>query len=151
MPERRAPSHDQLRERLAGADIKPTRQRLRVLEELAHERDDATAQTLHHRLVEGGERIGLATVYRALSAFAGAGVIDELPHRAGETCYRLCGEGHHHHLVCSRCHHVAELGDCRLDDWLARAAAAEGFVPTDHRLEVTGLCARCRGRARSAY
>jgi Fur family ferric uptake transcriptional regulator len=135
---------EQLGGRLTKAGIRPTRQRLRVLEELAREADDATAQQLHQRLVTAGERIGLATIYRALGAFADAGVIDALPHDASETCYRLCSEGHHHHLVCSRCHHVVELTDCRLDPWLERAARAEDFVATGHRLEVTGLCAKCR-------
>jgi len=142
---RRAPSRDRLRERLARAGVQTTSQRLRVLEELAREPDDATAQTIHRRLVDAGERIGLATVYRALHAFADAGVVDELPHRADETCYRLCGEGHHHHLVCTRCHRVVELSGCGVDRWLERAAAAEGFVAVEHRLEATGLCARCRG------
>lgn len=137
-------STEGLTARLADAGIRPTRQRLRVLEELAREADDATAQALHRRLVDRGERIGLATVYRALGAFAEAGLIDELPHSQTEACYRLCSAGHHHHLVCSGCHRVVELTDCRLEDWLSRAAAAEGFVPTSHRLEVVGLCGRCR-------
>jgi Fur family ferric uptake transcriptional regulator len=136
---------EDLSARLTGVGIRPTRQRLRVLEALARESDDATAQALHRRLVDGGERIGLATVYRALGIFAEAGVIDELPHSQTEACYRLCSAGHHHHLVCSGCHRVVELTDCRLEDWLRHAAAAEGFVPTSHRLEVVGLCARCRG------
>ena len=140
----RAPSRQQLADRLSRAGVKATAQRLRVLRELAREPDDATAQTIHRRLVAPGERIGLATVYRALGAFAEAGVVDALPHRADEKCYRLCAEGHHHHLVCTRCHHVVELQDCRVGAWLDRAAEAEGFVATEHRLEATGLCARCR-------
>lgn len=150
MAKRRAQSGDQLIDRLARAGVRTTPQRLHVLEELAREPDDATAQTIHRRLVDAGEPIGLATVYRALRAFAQAGVIDELPHRTGETCYRLCAEGHHHHLVCSQCHRVVELSDCRVDRWLERAAAAQGFVATEHRLEATGLCARCRTDRRPA-
>jgi Fur family ferric uptake transcriptional regulator len=117
-----------------------------VLEELAREPDDATAQQLHARMSAAGEKVGLATVYRALTAFADAGVIDSLPHSNAETCYRLCAEGHHHHLVCTNCHHVVELKDCRVDPWLKRAARREDFVATGHRLEVTGLCAECRRR-----
>jgi Fur family ferric uptake transcriptional regulator len=83
-------------------------------------------------------------VYRALHDLFAAGLIDALPHGGTETCYRLCGEGHHHHLVCSKCHRVVELTDCRLGGWLGRAGAAEGFVVTDHTLEAVGLCASCR-------
>jgi Fur family ferric uptake transcriptional regulator len=138
------PGEDRLAERLARAGVGATPARLSVLSELAREPDDATAQTIHRRLVDAGESIGLATVYRALGAFAEAGVVDALPHHADERCYRLCAEGHHHHLVCTGCHRVVELSDCRVGRWLDRAAAAEGFVATEHRLEATGLCADCR-------
>ncbi|MDX6632283.1 MAG: Fur family transcriptional regulator, ferric uptake regulator [Solirubrobacterales bacterium] len=143
-------SEAELAERLSRAGIKPTAQRLAVLAELAREADDATAQALHRRLATAGTTIGLATIYRALNSFAAAGVIDAMPHQTGETCYRLCSEGHHHHLVCSRCHHVVELGDCRLGPWLDAAAQREDFVATGHRLEVTGICAACRGGEASA-
>src|ERR671924_2235159 len=101
-----------LTERLSTCGVRPTRQRLLVLETLAAEPHDATAQEIHGRLREADERIGLATVYRALAVLRRRGVVDELSHRTGESCYRLCSPGHHHHLVCSRCHRVEELEHC---------------------------------------
>lgn len=129
---------------LEGVDVRPTRQRVIVLSELMSEHDDVTAQELHERLRGRGERLGLATVYRTLGLLTNEGVIDALSHRQGELCYRLCSNGHHHHLVCSSCHHVVELADCELDPWLERISAAHGFVTTGHRLEVSGLCGDCR-------
>ncbi len=129
---------------LSEASVRPTRQRVRVLTELMGERDDVTAQELHDRLRAGGEKLGLATVYRTLGLLAEAGVIDSLSHRPGELCYRWCGQGHHHHLVCSSCHHVVERPDSELDPWLERISSTHGFVTTGHRLEVSGLCAACR-------
>jgi len=129
---------------LSDAGVRPTRQRVRVLDELMGEQDDVTAQELHDRLRSGGEKLGLATVYRTLGLLAEAGVIDSLSHRPGELCYRWCGQGHHHHLVCSNCHRVVELADCELDPWLERISSAHGFVTTGHRLEVSGLCGACR-------
>ena len=131
-------------ETLGALGVRPTRQRLTVAAELMRERDDVTAQELHSRLRGRGERLGLATVYRTLSLLADAGAVDTLAHHPGELCYRWCGDEHHHHLVCSRCHRVVELGDCGLDTWLERQSARHGFVPTGHRLEVAGLCASCR-------
>jgi Fur family ferric uptake transcriptional regulator len=121
--------------------VRPTRQRVAVVEALAAEPNDATAQQIHARL---RERVGLATVYRTLTLLADAGVIDTLNHRAGEACYRLCGEGHHHHLVCGRCHRVVELGDCELEGRLAELAARHGFTVSAHTVELTGVCADCR-------
>jgi Fur family transcriptional regulator, ferric uptake regulator len=115
-----------------------------VLDELMREPDDLTAQELHARLRGRGERRGLATVYRTLALLAEAGVVDTILHRPGEVCYRWCGDQHHHHLVCSRCHRVVEVGDCKLDRWLDRVSAQHGFVTTGHRLEVAGVCAACR-------
>lgn len=140
------PASEQARafELLEGVGVRPTRQRLTVLSELMEERDDVTAQELHERLRRRGERLGLATVYRTLGLLAEEGVIDALSHRQGELCYRLCGDGHHHHLVCSSCHRVVELEDCELDPWLDRISVAHDFVTTGHRLEVSGICGDCR-------
>jgi Fur family ferric uptake transcriptional regulator len=131
-------------DRLAQAGLRATRQRLLVLETLAVEPHDATAQEIYSRLRQSGEPVGLATVYRTLSLLSEHDVVDEFAHRPGETCYRLCGEGHHHHLVCAGCHGVAELEGCEVDEWLGKAARAHGFAPTGHTLEVTGLCAACQ-------
>lgn len=123
--------------------LRPTRQRLAVLSVLADERNDATAQEIHAALAGGGERVGLATVYRTLAALSECGAVDALSHHPGETCYRLCSEEHHHHLVCERCHRVVELVDCDLDSWLSERARAHGFTISAHSVEATGTCADC--------
>jgi Fur family transcriptional regulator, ferric uptake regulator len=145
MARRNRDAPEGLEEQLRAAGIRPTSGRVAVLDELSREADDATAQAIHRRLVARRRRVGLATVYRALHDLSAAGVIDALPHGGAETCYRLCGAGHHHHLVCSKCHRVVELTGCRLGPWLGRASAAKGFLITDHTLEAVGLCASCRG------
>jgi Fur family ferric uptake transcriptional regulator len=134
-----------LRALLARNSVKPTRQRLRVLDALAAEPHDASAQKIHAWLRAQGETIGLATVYRTLAVLSERGAIDALMHHPGEVCYRLCGDEHHHHLVCSACHRVVELGDCELEDWLEELASQHGFTVTDHTVEVTGVCTDCRG------
>src|SRR5688572_4440582 len=118
-PAQQAPD---LSSRLADAGVRATPQRLLVLETLAAEPHDATAQEIHARLREGEGRIGLATVYRTLAVLKSRGVVDELSHHAGERCYRLCTPGHHHHLVCELCHRVEELEGCDLDAWISRAS-----------------------------
>ena len=128
---------------LAGLGLRATPQRVAVLEVLSHEPDGATAQEIHDRLRAQGERVGLATVYRTLAALTEGGALDALAHRPGEACYRLCGRGHHHHLVCERCNRVVELGECDLEPWLARLGGAHGFQVTRHSVEVAGICADC--------
>jgi Fur family ferric uptake transcriptional regulator len=132
-----------LEELLQRKGVRPTRQRLRVLEELAAERDDATAQTLWQRLRADEESIGLATVYRTLSLLHEHGVVDALSHHGTERCYRLCADGHHHHLYCERCHRVVEIDECTLGSWVDDVAERHGFVASEHRVEINGICADC--------
>ena len=144
-----ATAEQDLGELLERKGVRATTRRLEVLEELARESDDVTAQQLWSRLRERDSGAGLATVYRTLALLTEKGVVDVLSHdslsnHGGEQCYRLCGDAHHHHLVCERCHRVVEIKECGLDEWVAAAAKQHGFVATDHRVEIVGLCADCR-------
>jgi Fur family ferric uptake transcriptional regulator len=133
---------------LAASGIRPTRQRLLVLQTLAAEPNDATAQQIHAHLRDQGHSVGLATVYRTLAVLSRFGVVDALTHRPGEACYRLCATAdHHHHLVCTECHRVVELRECDLDSWLAQLGAEHSFTVTAHTVEVAGLCADCADSA----
>jgi Fur family ferric uptake transcriptional regulator len=140
----RPPAQVPTDELLRAHGVRVTGQRLEVLEELAQERDDVTAQVLWRRLRERGSQTGLATVYRTLSLLHEKGVIDALSHHGTELCYRLCNDTHHHHMVCSSCHRVVEIDSCGLDGWLADIAAHHDFSVTDHTVEITGICDSCR-------
>jgi Fur family ferric uptake transcriptional regulator len=129
---------------LVRSGVRPTRQRVVVFEELASEPNDVTAIQLYERLRARGEHVSLATVYRALALLSEQGVVDMLTHHAGELCYRLCGDEHHHHLVCTECHRVVELAGCDLDTWVKRSAKQHGFSATSHQVEIAGLCGDCR-------
>jgi Fur family transcriptional regulator, ferric uptake regulator len=143
------PTQGELQELLQANGVRPTRQRLELIGELAREPNDVTAQTLWRRLRDEREsKVGLATVYRTLALLRDHHVIDALNHRGGELCYRLCSDTHHHHLVCRSCHRVVEIDGCDLGSWIETLADAHGFTDTDHRLEVAGVCAECRGDAR---
>ena len=129
---------------LTERDIRPTRRRVAVLRELSKEPNDATAQTLWRRMRARDRSIGLATVYRTLGLLHERGVVDSLSHHAGERCYRFCAEGHHHHLVCERCHRVVELDECDLGGWVEDVAGRHGFTAREHQVEIAGLCGDCR-------
>ncbi len=107
------------------------------------ERDGfVSAQQLHTALEHGGDRVGLATVYRQLNALAGSGEADTIT-VDGELLYKACGRGaHHHHLVCERCGRSDEI-DPPSEEWIQRAAAARGYTVTRHVFEVFGLCPAC--------
>lgn len=106
-----------------------------------------TAEDLHAAVADaGGSGIGVATVYRAVSAMADAGSLAPVGSRDGSTLYALCRGGeHHHHLVCTGCGAVAGI-ECPLGGEVERSAAAAGYTVTEHEITLYGLCAGCAGK-----
>ena len=128
---------------LRDAGLRPTRQRLSVLESLGDRPDAVTAQDLHAELRRDGASVGLTTVYRTLTALADAGLLDVFA-REGEQAFRRCGTVHHHHLVCESCNKVEELSADEVEDWVHQAADRHGFEVTGHRADIFGICSDCR-------
>ncbi|MGN6751427.1 MAG: Fur family transcriptional regulator [Intrasporangium sp.] len=126
---------------------RPTRQQQAVADMLGQSEDFASAQSVHARLRDAGETVGLATVYRALQAMAEAGEVDVLRTDDGEAVYRACEPGHHHHLVCRSCGRTVEIEGPAVETWTDRVAAEHGFTEVTHSLEIFGTCAECARRA----
>ena len=124
-----------------------TRQRQLIANLLAGSDQLLTAQQIHRRLDEQGEAVGLATVYRTLTAMAESGEIDAL--RTGtEWGYRHCSPTHHHHLVCRGCGRTIEISAPPLEEWAATTAAAYGYSGVEHVIEISGLCPVCQAAER---
>jgi len=121
-----------------------TRQKRAVAALLAETGEFSSAQDLHARLKDAGEKVGLATIYSQLRALADAGEIDGVRGDSGEMLYRRCDlVSHHHHLVCRRCGHAVELDAPEVETWARRIAGRYGFRHLDHVFEITGICDRC--------
>jgi len=102
-----------------------------------------SAQDLHARLRERGDGVGLATVYRALQALVEDGDVDVLRTDDGESVYRRCSTGHHHHLVCRRCGRTVEVEGPTVESWARRVGSEHGFTAVEHVVEVFGVCGPC--------
>jgi len=102
-----------------------------------------SAQSLHSHLRDSGSAIGLATVYRALADLATEGEADSLQ-QEGESLYRACTPGsHHHHLICRNCGLTVEIEADAVETWAQQVAAEHGFTQPNHIVDVFGLCADC--------
>jgi len=101
-----------------------------------------TVEDLLSAVRDGDSSIGTATVYRAVAAMAETGFLENVGERDGAALYARCdASGHHHHLVCTSCGAIAEMG-CPLDA-CAPALEANGFVVTGHEVRLYGLCPMC--------
>lgn len=120
-----------------------TKQRDEVREALSHVDGFVSAQELHQQLRDAGSGIGLATVYRTLGALADEGEADPLT-RSGETVYRACRPGHHHHLVCRECGVAIEISAQPVESWAKSIAAEHGYTEPEHVVDVFGVCPQCQ-------
>ncbi|QSB07055.1 transcriptional repressor [Natronoglycomyces albus] len=120
-----------------------TKQRSAIMDLLGQVSDFRSAQELHATLREQGSRIGLTTVYRTLQALADAGSVDVMRLDGGEVFYRLCSDGHHHHLVCRVCGKTVEVEGAVVETWADKVAAEYGFTNVNHTFELFGRCADC--------
>ena len=131
--------------RVAG--LRPTPQRVAIIEALDGKERPLTAQELHGEVRDRSAGLGLATVYRTLRALADSGVAQTFPSGDGELGYKLCEPAHHHHLICDRCGQVVEIPSCDVEPWATAVARRRGFTVSGHRAEVYGVCEACRRRA----
>jgi Fur family ferric uptake transcriptional regulator len=125
-----------------------TWQREAVREALGSNDGFVSAQGLYSGLREAGSPIGLATVYRALSDLAVEGEADSLQSPEGESLYRACTPGqHHHHLICRNCGLTVEIEADAVELWAQSVAAEHGFTQPNHIVDVFGLCTDCTAEA----
>jgi Fur family ferric uptake transcriptional regulator len=120
-----------------------TRQRAAVAAALDAVSDFRSAQELHDLLKQRGENVGLTTVYRTLQTLAESGEVDVLRTGDGESIYRRCSGGHHHHLVCRICGRAVEVEGPAVERWADKVAAEHGFTEVSHTVEIFGRCADC--------
>lgn len=130
-----------------GSFGKATRQRAAVAEALGAAEGFRSAQEIYDELREGGVRIGLTTVYRTLQSLTDLGEVDALRSEDGETIYRRCSLGdHHHHLVCRSCGWSIEVASDEIERWAEASARTHGFSDVSHEVEIFGLCEECSPR-----
>lgn len=126
---------------LRNAGLKVTAPRLKMLElfEKAHDRH-LTAETIYRLLLDAGEEIGLATVYRALAQFEAAGLVTRHNFEGGQAVYELERGPHHDHIVCIHCGRVEEFFDEIIEKRQRSIAEKLGFGLRDHALTLYGEC-----------
>jgi Fur family ferric uptake transcriptional regulator len=135
-------SHD-----LKKLGLKATLPRLKILEILEHsELRHMSAEEVYKALLDSGEEIGLATVYRVLTQFEAAGLVSRHHFEGGHSVFELDDGKHHDHLMCVKCGKIEEFIDETIESRQRAIAEKFGFEMTDHCLYIYGICPECQAK-----
>ena len=128
---------------LNSMGLKATFPRLKILElfenaEVRH----LTADDVYRLLLNENIEIGLATVYRALTQFEQAGLLERHHFESGKAVFEIKAGTHHDHLVCINCGRVEEFFDEEIERRQKRIAKERGFAIQEHALYLYAECTK---------
>jgi Fur family ferric uptake transcriptional regulator len=132
---------------LKSTGLKATLPRLKILEifQTTHQRH-MTAEDVFRVLLNEHSDIGLATVYRVLTQFEQAGILERSHFESGKAVYELNEGSHHDHLICTSCGKVEEFYDAEIERRQQMIAKDKGWILQDHAMSLYGLCGDCANR-----
>ena len=126
---------------LKNTGLKATLPRLKILEIFqAGKQRHMTAEDVFRVLLNDRSDVGLATVYRVLTQFEQAGLLNRSNFESGKAVYELNEGQHHDHLVCLDCGRVEEFHDEDIENRQHKVAKAKGFSIADHSLSIYANC-----------
>ncbi len=122
---------------LRNAGLKVTLPRVKILQILdaAEERSQhMSAEDVYRALLDAGDDVGLATVYRVLTQFESAGLVTRHNFETGHSVFELAKGEHHDHMVCVDTNDVIEFHDEVIEERQRQIADAHGYELVDHSL-----------------
>jgi Fur family transcriptional regulator, ferric uptake regulator len=123
--------------------LKATLPRLKVLELFQSSKErHMTAEDVYKILLNENADIGLATVYRVLTQFEQAGLLQRHHFEGGRAVFELNEGNHHDHLVCLQCGKVEEFYDAEIEKRQHKIAKDRGFILHDHSLYLYADCSK---------
>ncbi|MGI1678951.1 MAG: ferric iron uptake transcriptional regulator [Cellvibrionaceae bacterium] len=120
---------------LRNAGLKVTLPRVKILQILeGSEQRHLSAEDVYKALLESGEDVGLATVYRVLTQFESAGLVMRHNFDGGHSVFELATGEHHDHMVCVDTGKVIEFHNDQIEQLQIDLAEAEGYELVGHSL-----------------
>jgi len=122
---------------LRKAGLKVTLPRVKILQIMAQSEarsDHMSAEDVYKALLEAGEDVGLATVYRVLTQFETAGMVVRHHFETGHSVFELAKDDHHDHMVCMDSGDVIEFMDSVIEKRQHELAEEHGYELVDHSL-----------------
>lgn len=123
------------RQELRKAGLKITLPRLKILEILeSSAMRHLSAEDIYRELIDTGEDIGLATVYRVLTQFEAAGLVIRHNFEGGHSVFEMDSGDHHDHMVCIESGDVIEFMNEEIERIQRAIAKEHDFELVDHNL-----------------
>lgn len=120
---------------LRKVGLKVTLPRVKIFNILENSEDHhLSAEDVYKRLLEQGDDVGLATVYRVLTQFEAAGLVLRHNFEGGHAVFEMAGDDHHDHMVCMQTGQVVEFCDPVIEERQQKIAEEHGFEIVDHSL-----------------
>ena len=122
---------------LRKAGLKVTLPRVKILQMLDSSvsgQRHMSAEDVYKALMEAGEDVGLATVYRVLTQFEAAGLVERHNFDGGHAVFELADGGHHDHMVCVDSGEVIEFFDPEIEKLQKEIVKQHGFDLVDHKM-----------------
>ncbi len=137
-------SSDQLIiEALRRKGYKATSQRIAICRLALSSREHPTAKGIYGEVKKEHPTVSLATVYKTLQVLKKLQLVQELPFSNSVSRFDSYMKPHLN-VVCLRCGAVNDIDDRGARETIARAAATARFTVTGQRLDIYGICERCR-------
>jgi len=134
-------------EYLKSKNLSLTKQRLKILDAFLQIEGHICAEELYDTIKKNNPEIGLATVFRTLKLLNEADIAQVIDF--GDKILRYehkYGHKHHDHLICEKCGACIEVVDLRIEKMQYELCDKENFIPKNHRLEIFGLCQKCKDK-----
>lgn len=125
---------------LKNAGLKVTLPRLKILQILENKKlnHHLTAEDVYRILLDQGEEVGLATVYRVLTQFESAGIVRRLNFENNISVFELDTGDNHDHIICMKTGEVEEFVDPIIEERIKSIAEEKGYDLLSHSLTIYG-------------
>lgn len=125
--------------------LRHTPQREEVLDVFISTEGHVSVDELYRLVKRRHPQIGYTTVYRTMRLLSKTGLCNEVDFGDGILRYEhKYNHSHHDHLVCKKCHTFIEVSSPKIEKMQDELAKRHSFKPADHRLQIFGVCRKCR-------
>ena len=135
---------DEIEESLKNKGYKLTKQRNSIIEVLIENIGKfLSVEDIYLKCKDKYPKTNLSTVYRNLEILEDINLVHKTNITGASASYEIvCNDCHHHHVICKTCGKTEVIDFCPIQEFTSKVAE-DGFLVTDHKIELYGYCKNC--------